>query len=318
MGLAAAAAIAAVGSVAAAGIGAAGSAKAGKDAKSAAASAASQYKSAAAQGTAIISDAGERATKLLDQYRKKLSDPGKLQENSVRTNLDNFWLIDKLAKRTNTSNQSELDRLLGTALPGVKDAVQLAQNNTLSMLRGELPADVAASVTRGAAERSKAGGFAGSENAGALNVRDLGLTSLDMMREGSNSAQRWIQTARQFLMPQLFDPTSMFITPQFEASVLTNAAGVAAQEANIIFGTGTKTADMLVGGQNNATQAALAGSAAEIKANQAMYQSVAQGIQGVAGAASGYFAGAGGATGARPQTFGGATNAGTGQAPIYL
>src|SRR4051812_38511829 len=97
MGLAAAAAIAAVGGIAAAGIGAAGSAKAGKDAKSAASSAASEYRSAATQGSAIISDAGERATKLLEKYRKRLSDPGKLQEHSLRTNLDNFWLIDKVA-----------------------------------------------------------------------------------------------------------------------------------------------------------------------------------------------------------------------------
>jgi hypothetical protein len=52
-----------------------------------------------------------------------------------------------------------------------------------SMLKGEIPADVAASVRRAAGESSIAGGLFGG-SARALSARDLGKTSFDVRQQG--------------------------------------------------------------------------------------------------------------------------------------
>jgi hypothetical protein len=97
----------------------------------------------------------------------------------------------KKAVAANTSNLPEIQALLSKILPGYSEMVGQGSKNTLAMLRGEIPQDVQDQIRRTSAFRSLSGGFGGSGMAKSLTARDLGLTSLDLMDKGSNSAQRW-------------------------------------------------------------------------------------------------------------------------------
>jgi hypothetical protein len=81
------------------------------------------------------------------------------------------------------------------------------------MLKGELPADVAQAVTRSAAGKAIAGGFGGSQLAGSLGLRDLGITSLQTMQQGLSAAERWIASSTASSVPQLHNLAQMFFTP---------------------------------------------------------------------------------------------------------
>lgn len=97
----------------------------------------------------------------------------------------------KKAAQVNTANMPEIEALLNRILPGYTDMVAAGSRNTQSLLRGEIPQDVQDKIRRDTAFRSLSGGFGGSGMSKALTARDLGLTSLDLMGKGENSAQRW-------------------------------------------------------------------------------------------------------------------------------
>lgn len=275
-----------------------GSAKAGKAAGAAGAAAAGQLRAAGQQGMEIVSDAAKDALKVVDPYRLKLDNVPKLIADNIHGNIDQLPEVGVLSRRVNNLNQSEINRLLGKVLPGYKTMVDLASNNTLSMLRGELPADVAALIRRTSAGRALIGGFSGSEAASAGTARDLGVTSLNLTTEGSNAAQRWISTARSQLMPALFDPTSMLASPQFTLSSILGAAGIAKDESQIITGTASKKADILLASEGAAVNAQLQGAAGQIAGEKGASDAIAKGIQGVTGAIGGmYMPGGGTGTG---------------------
>lgn len=97
----------------------------------------------------------------------------------------------KKAVTANMENLPEIQAFLDKLLPGWSDMVAQGSKNTLSLLRGELPKDVQDKVRRTAAFQAFAGGYGGSGMSKALTARDFGLTSLDLMGRGENSAQRW-------------------------------------------------------------------------------------------------------------------------------
>lgn len=281
----------AAGAAISAGVSSASSSSAGKSAKGAASTAAKSFAATGKQASGIIDKAGKKSLALLAPFQEKLGNVGGTIRDTLAADQDQLPNVARLARGVNQLNQNELDRLLGKALPGVKDMVQLASNNTLSMLRGEIPADVAAKVRRTTGQAALQSGFSGSESSSALTARDLGITSTNLMEEGSNSAQRWIQTARSQLMPALFDPTSMLATPQLTLSSILASAGIAKDQAEIINTTAARKAGVLVQTANAATSASLDGSAAQIAANKASADAIGKGVQGVSGAAGGYFSG---------------------------
>lgn len=122
-----------------------------------------------------------------------------------------------LASDVNQFNQSQLDALYGQALPGYDRIKNQVAGNIEAMTRGELPDDVLNEVYRRSASQAYAGGFGGSGLGRNLTARDLGLTSLDLMSKGQNSAQQWLSTAAA---PQM-DVTSMFISPMQRIGVRT-------------------------------------------------------------------------------------------------
>lgn len=93
-----------------------------------------------------------------------------------------------IARQNNTFNAEELNRLLETSMPGYADMQKSRIGSTQSMLRGELPDDVAKAIYRNSAAKSLEGGFAGSGSQRNLTARDLGLTSLDLIGKGQTYA----------------------------------------------------------------------------------------------------------------------------------
>jgi len=97
----------------------------------------------------------------------------------------------KKATAENSANMPDIQALLEKILPGYGNMVAQGSKNTQALLRGEIPQDVQDKVRRNSAFQSLSGGFGGSGMSKALTARDFGLTSLDLMGKGENSAQRW-------------------------------------------------------------------------------------------------------------------------------
>lgn len=97
--------------------------------------------------------------------------------------------------------------------PGSQAAIQQQMQNIQAGLRGELPEDVQRLVTDRAAARAFAGGFGGSGAARALELRDLGLTSLQRIDTAMGQSAQAFQTIRG-LMPQQQSVGNMFLTSQ--------------------------------------------------------------------------------------------------------
>lgn len=93
--------------------------------------------------------------------------------------------------------QTRMD-MLATADPRALELSAIADENAAALMSGRISADVQANLARSSAMRSLQGGFgAGSQMGRGLAARDLGLTSLDLMKQGSelNDAQRRLNFA---------------------------------------------------------------------------------------------------------------------------
>lgn len=134
------------------------------------------------------------------------------QKASINQNLQALPKLQTLATRINDFQSDEIMRLLEKNLPGFSNMLREGTETIQSQLRGEIPEDVARNVSRNALERSRAGGYAGSEFSGNLEARDLGLTSLDITNRALGYAERWM--AQAAARTPTFDFTRMFISPQ--------------------------------------------------------------------------------------------------------
>lgn len=112
---------------------------------------------------------------------------------------------------------------LDQAVPGFTDLLKTGGKDTQSVLdragqflTGELPPDVMSKVFRQSAFQNLGSGLLGSAAGSANQARNLGLTSLDLMKQGAgmletgtNAAQRWAQIASGTILPpsqQLYSP----------------------------------------------------------------------------------------------------------------
>jgi hypothetical protein len=142
------------------------------------------------------------------------------QKEAVRANKATLPEFEDVAAEANSFNQTQLEKMLKESIPNLDDINFAAGENILSAVRGEVPDDVSALVGRRAAESAVKGGYYGSGMHRNLELRDLGLTSLQRMREGMDSASRWIASVRASQTAPMMDVTSMFISPeqQFQAT----------------------------------------------------------------------------------------------------
>jgi hypothetical protein len=136
-----------------------------------------------ALGTALGASAASRTKRQLTQLAET---PGLDVAAQIRDARSLAPDIARLESERNTVNQGELDRMLEASVPGYRASQTQRSANAASMLRGELPPDVQEAISRSTAGRALEGGFAGSGAGRNLVARDLGRTSLDLMREGDD------------------------------------------------------------------------------------------------------------------------------------
>tara|TARA_R110000822_G_scaffold144715_3_gene283538 strand:- start:2166 stop:2921 length:756 start_codon:yes stop_codon:yes gene_type:complete len=91
----------------------------------------------------------------------------------------------ELEAQRNAFNRAQLLESLGLQIPGYQEGQAQRTQNAMSLLRGELPPDLAAQIQRNTASKALTGGYAGSQAARNLTARDLGRTSLDLQQAGA-------------------------------------------------------------------------------------------------------------------------------------
>jgi hypothetical protein len=121
----------------------------------------------------------------------------------------NFGLAN--APAINQSNMQQLQGMMNQAMPGWQSMFNTMQGNTNQLLAGQVPTDVQQQIQRSAAFTSMMGGSAGAGTGttGAITARDLGLTSLQMQQQGQTQGMNLMSFARNYLMPQPVNPTSL-------------------------------------------------------------------------------------------------------------
>ncbi len=112
-----------------------------------------------------------------------------------------------LTRKLNKFDTKQAIKFMKMIQPSFKPLQAQIGENALSFARGELPSDVVGSITRAAAQQGQQGGFA-SGGGGAsgmlrnLNLRNLGLTSLDLSKYGTQLGMQVNQSAKA-LLPNL-------------------------------------------------------------------------------------------------------------------
>lgn len=138
------------------------------------------------------------------------------QKKSVGENLAILPSASDLASRTNLFNRSEIDKMLRDAIPNYDEIRKTTSANILAETRGEIPKDVESAIERSAAASAIAGGYSGSGMHRNLVARDLGLTSLNLIDKGLNSAESWTRTMASLYEPGMMNVTSMFVSPAMQ------------------------------------------------------------------------------------------------------
>lgn len=130
-------------------------------------------------------------------------------------------LVD-FAGRLNREYQARLE----SGAPGTLAAARAIPQITNQLLSGVIPADVQAEVARTTAQRGMGVGLVPTSGmARALQARDFGITSMDLMQRGVQMTPGALQIA-EFLSPQ--DVTNyLFSTGQLRAEDLKRAADIA-------------------------------------------------------------------------------------------
>jgi hypothetical protein len=142
--------------------------------------------------------------------------PQQLEQQSIQFGLQN-------APAINQANMTQLQSMLNQAFPGYQTLFNQAATNTGQLLQGQVPSDVQNQIQRFAAQQALGsggygagpiapgaglGGVAGG-TAGTIAARNLGLTSLGLQQQGTSQFQGLMQTASNYMMPQLVNPLSL-------------------------------------------------------------------------------------------------------------
>ena len=184
----------------------------------------------AAGGAAYAANESSKASKEAQSGMAALAKKGQLDDpelvdwrNAGRyatdQNQQNWGRTMRLAGGVNRFQQNQALKGYEKFQPYFRQNQELIGRNAASFARGELPSDVVSSIGRAAAQRGIQGGFGMSQGAGgggtalgSLNLRNLGLSSLDLSKWGTQFAQSANQ-AGAAMMPGLFDPSSQFLNP---------------------------------------------------------------------------------------------------------
>jgi hypothetical protein len=138
-------------------------------------------------------------------------DTTKAQRDATRGNLKNLGDIERLGTATNDVTARQFAAFMEKLVPGFSSISGKIAENIKSQVSGELPADVRRMLSRTAAEKGIARGTSGSEFEDYGELRDLGLTSLEITNKGLDTMTRWMSMINQ--SAPTFNSTSMFVTP---------------------------------------------------------------------------------------------------------
>lgn len=179
---------------------------------------AQQQKKAAQQANASLG--GMQGVETTKVPFPTLVNTGKAQQNAIGQNAGNLDEIFGIANRVNLFNDKQAIRGYSLMQPYFQSLQAQLGANALSFAKGELPADVINSIGRASASRGLASGFGQGANGGggalgALNLRTLGLTSLDLSKYGNQLGMQLNSAAAQ-MTPGLFDVSNQFVTPNTE------------------------------------------------------------------------------------------------------
>lgn len=153
-------------------------------------------------------------------------------KQGIATNYNNLDMNFATANRVNAFQTNQFLKGANKIQPYFSQLQEQIGRNALSYSRGELPGDVVSSVGRAAASRgfangigmgSRGGGF--NTALGGLNLRNLGLTSLDLSKFGTGVGMQANQNAAG-MVPNLFDPASQMISPQMGLNSAFQNAGI--------------------------------------------------------------------------------------------
>ncbi len=124
----------------------------------------------------------------------------------------------KLATATNTGNQAELKRMLGEAYAPYQKLIDTTGGNLQDWSEGKLGIEDIGSSLRDSAYGNLMGGMGGQAGQNRT-LRDLGIKEFDAKRMAAGMSLPFLQGVKALEVPQAFDPTSMFFTPQQRASL---------------------------------------------------------------------------------------------------
>lgn len=175
-----------------------------------------QKKAAEKQAGAIKS--GTKGYEAVDLPDPKQLDYRKAQTAAIDIPFDNLEYATRLSRAINTYNYAEAMKYYQKIQPQFKALQAKIGENAISYARGDLPDDVVGQIQRRAAEKGIQGGYGyGSQGAksGALaniNLRNLGLTSLDLSKYGTELGMR-VNSQAQALLPNLSSPKDWLFNP---------------------------------------------------------------------------------------------------------
>lgn len=168
---------------------------------------------------------------------------GASQGTAISSNMGNLSNLYNLGTSLNTNIAQQAALPYQLNLPNYGAMTGASSQNILSLLRGQVPQDVANQIAQMGAERGVATGSIGSPNSEAALLRSLGLTSLGLQGQGE---QELTGAVARTPTGQQFNPQSFLTTPQqqqeaqYAANVLASApdptAAANAQLATSLFG----------------------------------------------------------------------------------
>lgn len=213
---------------------------------------------------------------------------------------------EALSRRANSFNTAEARRMYTQMQPFFDQLNRQVGQNALSYSKGELPADVVSSIGRAAASRGLQSGFGQGARGGgqgtslgALNLRNLGLTSLQLSQYGTQTAMEANKLAK-FLSPELSDSLAWSIAPAQGIGFEMGNVGIQNDAARYWNELQNKAAWDNTSLYNQANQMAaegkLAGRLANAQMNNQAAQSAAGGVSGggTGSGMGGMFGGGGG------------------------
>lgn len=111
--------------------------------------------------------------------------------NTIRANQQNLGATSNLVSQTNRATlANDIERISGLA-PGVMSALQGLSGNAASLSSGQIPQDVIQQIIGARSSQAAATGIPGGSSPATL--RDLGMSSMDALNQGSSLLQSILQ-----------------------------------------------------------------------------------------------------------------------------